>query len=83
MNTKKDMAKPKINEEKLYSELNLELLDAIEKAEPLGTPMIAHAGLSLFTQMALDCAPSEISGLGFVLDTIRDVRRDEGCECDE
>jgi len=77
------MAKPKINEEKLYSELNLELLDAIEKAEPLGTPMIAHAGLSLFTQMALDCAPSEISGLGFVLDTIRDVRRDEGCECDE
>ena len=57
--------------------------DAIEKAEPLGTPMVAHAGLRLFTQMALDCAPSEISGLGFVLDTIRDVRRDEGCECDE
>ena len=77
------MAKPKINEEKLYSEFNLELLDAIEKAEPLGTPMIAHAGLSLFTQMALDCAPSEIDGLGFVLENIRDVRRDEGCECDE
>ena len=36
MNTKKDMAKPKINEEKLYNDFNLELLDAIEKADPLG-----------------------------------------------
>ena len=77
------MAKPKINEEQLYNDFNLELLDAIEKAEPLGTPMIAHAGLRLFTQMALDCAPNEIIGLGFVLENIRDVRRDEGCECDE
>ena len=77
------MAKPKINEEKLYNDFNLELLDAIEKAEPLGTPMIAHAGLRFFTQMALDCAPSEIDGLGFVLETIRDVRRDEEYESDE
>ena len=52
------MAKPKINEEQLYNDFNLELLDAIEKAEPLGTPMVAHAGLRLFTQMALDCAPN-------------------------
>jgi len=77
------MAKPKINEEKLYDEFHLEIIDAIEKAEPLGTPMIAHAGLRLFTQMALDCAPSEIDGLGFVLENIRDVRRDEEFESDE
>tara|TARA_R100000773_G_C4115502_1_gene53521 strand:- start:245 stop:478 length:234 start_codon:yes stop_codon:yes gene_type:complete len=77
------MAKPKINEEEIYNNFNLEVLDAIEKAEPLGTPMVAHAGLRLFTQMALDCAPNEIIGLGVVLDTIRDVRRDEECTCDE
>tara|TARA_R100000900_G_scaffold98885_1_gene76452 strand:- start:314 stop:547 length:234 start_codon:yes stop_codon:yes gene_type:complete len=77
------MAKPKINEEKLYDEFHLEIIDAIEKAEPLGTPMIAHAGLRLFTQMALDCAPNEIIGLGVVLDTIRDVKRDDEFESDE
>ena len=77
------MAKPKINEEEIYNNFNIEVLDAIEKAEPLGTPMVAHAGLRLFTQMALDCAPNEIIGLGVVLDTIRDVRRDEGCTCNE
>ena len=78
------MAKPKINEEQLlYNEFHLEILDAIEKAEPLGTAMIAHAGLRFFTQMALDCAPSEIDGLGFVLENIRNVRRDEEFESDE
>ena len=56
------MAKPKINEEQLYNEFHLEILDAIEKAEPLGTPMIAHAGLRFFTQMALDCAPTIVTG---------------------
>ena len=75
--------KIKIDEEKLYREFHLEILDAVEKAEPLGTPVIAHAGLRFFTQMALDCAPSEIDGLGFVLENIRDVRRNEGCECDD
>lgn len=77
------MAKPKINEEQLYNDFNLELLDAIKKAEPLGTPMVAHAGLRLFTQMALDCAPNEIIGLGVVLDTIRDVKRDDELESNE
>lgn len=77
------MAKPKINEEKLYREFHLDICDAVEKAGPLGTPMIAHAGLRFFTQMALDCAPSEIDGLGFVLENIRDVRRDEEFESDE
>ena len=77
------MAQPKINEEQLYNEFHLEILDAIEKAEPLGTAMIAHAGLRFFTQMALDCAPSEIDGLGFVLENIRNVRRDEEFESDE
>ena len=77
------MAKPKINEEDIYNKFNLELLDAIEKADPIGAPMIAHAGLRLFTQMALDCAPSEIIGLGVVLDTIRDVKRDDEFDSDE
>jgi len=77
------MAKPKINEEEIYNNFNLELLDAIEKADPIGAPMIAHAGLRLFTQMALDCAPNEIIGLGVVLDTIRDVKRDDEFESDE
>ena len=45
--------------------------------------MVAHAGLRLFTQMALDCAPNEIIGLGVVLDTIRDVKRDDEFESDE
>ena len=45
--------------------------------------MIAHAGLRLFAQMALDCAPNEIIGLGVVLDTIRDVKRDDELESDE
>ena len=75
--------KTKIQEGKLYNEFHLQIIDAVEKAEPLGTAMIAHAGLRFFTQMAIDCAPSEIDGLGFVLDTIRDVRRDEGCTCDD
>ena len=77
------MAQPKINEEKLYDDFNNALFDAIEDAELLGTPLVAHTGLRLFTQMALDCAPSEIDGLGFVLETIRDVRRNEEYESDE
>ena len=77
------MAKPKINEEKLYDDFNNALFDAIEDAELLGTPLVAHAGLRLFTQMALDCAPNEIIGLGVVLDTIRDVKRDDEFESDE
>ena len=77
------MAKPKINEEKLYDDFNNALFDAIEDAELLGTPLVAHTGLRIFTQMALDCAPNEIIGLGVVLDTIRDVKRDDEFESDE
>ena len=75
------MAKPKINEEKIHNQLWFDLCDVTEKAGELSVPHIVHMGIQFFTRMALDCAPNEIIGLGVVLDTIRDVKRDD--ESDE
>ena len=88
MNTKKDMAKPKINDEEILDQLWFDLLDATEKAQELGIPHVVHLGIQFFTRMALDCAPDEVEGLGIVMDSVRHTKSTDEleeleCACDE
>tara|TARA_R100001015_G_C4581042_1_gene137556 strand:+ start:587 stop:853 length:267 start_codon:yes stop_codon:yes gene_type:complete len=88
MNTKKDMAKPEINEEEIHDQLWFDLLDATEKAGELGIPHVVHLGIQFFTRMALDCAPDEVEALGIVMEAVKvtkstDELEELECTCDE
>ena len=88
MNTKKDMAKPKINEEEIHDQLWFDLCDAADKAKELSVPHVVHVGIEFFTRMALECSPDEIEGLGVVMNAVKHTKTTEElkeleCTCDE
>jgi hypothetical protein len=61
--------------DKLRSRLYEDLLDATENAQSLGVPELVWFGISFFTQMAIDCAPSVKDGRKLVKDASSTVRK--------
>ena len=61
--------------DKLRSRLYEDLLDATENAQSLGVPELVWIGISFFTQMAIDCAPSVKDGRKLVKDASSTVRK--------
>jgi len=62
--------------DKLRTELYKDLLDLTEKAQDLGVQELVWFGISFFTQMALDCAPSVKAGRHLVKEAAKTVRKD-------
>ncbi len=62
--------------DKLRARLYEDLLDATENAQNLGVPELVWFGISFFTQMALDCAPSVKDGRKLVKDATSSVRKE-------
>ena len=62
--------------DELRTELYKDLIDLTEKAQDLGVPELVWFGISFFTQMALDCAPSVKDGRKLVKDATSSVRKE-------
>ena len=62
--------------DKLRTELYKDLLDLTEKAQDLGVQELVWFGISFFTQIALDCAPSVKAGRYLVKEATKTVRKD-------
>tara|TARA_R110000796_G_scaffold51800_2_gene122217 strand:+ start:2274 stop:2489 length:216 start_codon:yes stop_codon:yes gene_type:complete len=62
--------------DELRTELYKDLLDLTEKAQDLGAPELIWLGISFFTQMALDCAPSVKEGRHLVKEAAKTVRKE-------
>ncbi len=65
------------NEDKIRDELFDDLLDATEKAQDLGVPQVVWMGITFFTQMALDCAPTVTDGRHLVSQATRSVKKEK------
>tara|TARA_R100000935_G_C2835861_1_gene168034 strand:- start:1823 stop:2038 length:216 start_codon:yes stop_codon:yes gene_type:complete len=62
--------------DELRAELYEDLLDLTEKAQDLGVPEVVWFGITFFTQVALDCAPSVKEGRHLVKEAVKTVRKD-------
>lgn len=62
--------------DELRTELYKDLIDLTEKAQDLGVPELVWFGISFFTQMALDCAPSVKEARHLVKEAAKTVRKD-------
>jgi len=63
------------NEDKLRKRLYEDLLDATENAQTLGVPELVWFGISFFTQMAIDCAPTVKAGRKLVQDATKTIKK--------
>jgi|TARA_R110001599_G_scaffold331133_1_gene545793 hypothetical protein len=68
--------KQEIKEDKIRTQLYVDLVAATEKAKALGVQEIVWFGITLFTQIALDCAPSVKAGRYLVKEAAKTVRKD-------
>jgi len=68
----------KINEEELYDKFYYQLLDTLQKADKeLPVPYIIYAGISTFTQLAVDFAPTEKDGKSWVRGIVNKAKREQ------
>lgn len=66
--------------EKIHDDFNDVINNAIDEAEPLGTPHIVMQGLAHFMSLAFSCAPSEFEArrlIKFVTKQVWDDLKDE------
>tara|TARA_B100000927_G_scaffold284096_1_gene272584 strand:+ start:883 stop:1128 length:246 start_codon:yes stop_codon:yes gene_type:complete len=62
-------------EDKIRDELFDDLLDATEKAQELGVPQVIWMGITFFTQMAVDCAPTVTDARHLVSQATKSVKK--------
>lgn len=64
--------------DKIRRRLYEDLLDTVEDAERLDVTEVVWLGISFFTQMAIDCAPTVADGRKLVREASKSVKRDKG-----
>ena len=64
-------------EDKIRDELFDNLLDATEKAQDLGIPQVVRMGITFFTQMAIDCAPTVTDARHLISQATKSVKKDK------
>jgi len=63
------------NPDKIRQRLYEDLLDATENAQKLGVQELVWFGISFFTQMAIDCAPTVREGRKLVREASKTVTK--------
>ena len=71
------VTKIKLTPEEMHDKVFEGLCDLAEKYQELGIAHMVYIGISFFTQMAVDCAPSEKEGKSMVKDVIKTTTKDE------
>lgn len=66
----------KLIQKDMHDKVFLGLCDLTEKYQELGVVHMIYIGISFFTQMAVDCAPSSKLGKAMVRDVIKEVKKD-------
>lgn len=66
----------KLTHEEMHHKVFEGLLDLSEKYQQLGIVHMVYIGISFFTQMAVDCAPSKKEGIATVNEIISFVKKD-------
>tara|TARA_R100000935_G_scaffold24858_1_gene44486 strand:+ start:2281 stop:2505 length:225 start_codon:yes stop_codon:yes gene_type:complete len=70
-------AKAVSKEEKAYDQFYYDLLDTLQKAnKDLPLPYVVYAGITIFTQLAVDFAPTEKEGKGWVRELVTKTKRE-------
>ena len=64
--------------DKIRERLFEDLLDTVQDAQRLGVQEVVWHGISFFTQMAIDCAPTVADGRRLVRDASKSVKKDKG-----
>lgn len=64
--------------DKIRERLFEDLLDITEDAQRLDVQEVVWLGISFFTQMAVDCAPTVADGRKLVREASKSVKRDKG-----
>ena len=63
--------------DKIRERLFEDLLDTVQDAQRLDVQEVVWHGISFFTQMAVDCAPTEADGKKLVRDASKSVKKDK------
>lgn len=63
--------------DKIRERLFEDLLDITEDAQRLGVQEVVWHGISFFTQMAVDCAPTVADGRRLVRDASKSVKKNK------
>ena len=63
-------------EDKIREQLFDGLLDVTEKAQDLGITQVVWMGITFFTQMAIDCAPSVTDARHLISQATKSVKKD-------
>ena len=64
-------------EDKIRDQLFDDLLDATEKAQDLGITQLVWMGITFFTQMAIDCAPTVTDARHLINQATKSVKKDK------
>lgn len=62
-------------EDKIREQLFDDLLDVTEKAQDLGITQVVWMGITFFTQMAIDCAPSVTDARHLISQATKSVKK--------
>jgi hypothetical protein len=63
--------------DKIRERLFEDLLDTVQDAQRLDVQEVVWHGICFFTQMAVDCAPTEADGKKLVRDASKSVKKDK------
>ena len=63
--------------DKIRARLFEDLLDTVQDAQRLDVQEVVWHGICFFTQMAVDCAPTEADGKKLVRDASKSVKKDK------
>ena len=63
--------------DKIRERLFEDLLDAVQDAQRLDVQEVVWHGICFFTQMAVDCAPTEADGKKLVREASKSVKKDK------